>query len=209
MGGVLEGKVATVTGAASGIGRATAKLFAAEGAVVVAADRAEAVDAMIVGIRDLGGVAEAVCLDAGAEADIEALVSRAVHTYSGLDIFYANAGISGGVAGGFFDASPADWLKVLRSYLAVKHAAPRLAERGGGTILCTASEQPKQVAYVISEAQRSGAVMAEATGQAALAWTDHPCLRVLEEWRSRSDMQGMELQRQAGEAIPRGGPGCS
>ena len=144
MSGVLAGKIAIVTGAASGIGRATARLFAAEDAVVIAADRADAVEAVVDEIRKSGGVAEAMCVDAGAEADVAALVARAVQTHGGLDIFYANAGVSGDVAGGIFDASPADWLEVLRinligPFLAVKHATPPIAKRGGGAILCTAS----------------------------------------------------------------------
>src|SRR4051794_23676668 len=74
----LNGKVAIVTGAASGIGKATAALFRAEGAQVIAADMAEA-----------EGVARA---DAGSEADISGLVDQAVRAHGGLDIFFANAG---------------------------------------------------------------------------------------------------------------------
>src|SRR4051812_15388778 len=79
----LQNKVAIVTGAASGIGKATAALFRSEGATVIAADRAEA-----------EGVAAA---DAGSEDNVRALVERAVADHGGLDIFFANAGISGGL----------------------------------------------------------------------------------------------------------------
>lgn len=144
MTGVLEGKVAIVTGAASGIGRATSLLFAAEGARVVAADVAEMVHSTVEEIRGQGGTAEGVCVDAGSEPDVEALIRRAVDQFGSLDVFYANAGTAGKVAGGYFDATPEDWLETLRinlvgPFLAVKHAAPKIAESGGGAIICTAS----------------------------------------------------------------------
>ena len=125
----LEGKVAIVTGAASGIGQATADLFRSEGATVVAADRAEGVDL--------------VKVDAGSEAEIEQLAQQTVADHGGLDIFFANAGISGGLAG-LFEQSVADWEDILRinligPWLAIKYAAPHIKARGGGSIICTAS----------------------------------------------------------------------
>ena len=95
----LEGKIAIVTGAASGIGKATAELFRAEGATVVAADRAEGENL--------------VPVDAGSEPDVERLVEETVADHGGLDIFFANAGISGGLAG-LFEQSSADWEEILR-----------------------------------------------------------------------------------------------
>ena len=125
----LEGKVAIITGAASGIGEATADLFRSEGATVVAADRAEGVDI--------------VSVDAGSEADVERLVEQTVADHGGLDIFFANAGVSGGLAG-LFEQSSADWEEILRvnligPFLAIKYAAPHMKERGAGSIVCTAS----------------------------------------------------------------------
>jgi NAD(P)-dependent dehydrogenase (short-subunit alcohol dehydrogenase family) len=125
----LQGKVAIVTGAASGIGKATAALFRQEGAQVIAADMAEA-----------EGVVRA---NAGSEVDISGLVDQAVRDHGGLDIFFANAGVSGGLAS-IFEQTPEDWEKILRTnligpFLAIKHAAPHLKERGGGSIICTAS----------------------------------------------------------------------
>jgi NAD(P)-dependent dehydrogenase (short-subunit alcohol dehydrogenase family) len=135
----FKDKVVIVTGAGSGIGRASARLFAEEGARVVAADLSEAVHATV---ADLDG-AVAVQIDAGSEADVERLVATACERFGGLDVFYANAGIAGGAAG-IFDSTVELWADVLRvnligPFLAIKHAAPRIVERGGGAILCTAS----------------------------------------------------------------------
>ena len=125
----LEGKVAIVTGAASGIGKATAALFAREGAKVIAADVAEA-----------HGV---VAADAGREEEVRRLIDHAVAQHGGVDIFFANAGVSGGLAS-IFEQSVEDWEEILRinligPFLAIKHAAPIMKERGGGSIICTAS----------------------------------------------------------------------
>jgi NAD(P)-dependent dehydrogenase (short-subunit alcohol dehydrogenase family) len=123
----LEGKVAIVTGAGSGIGKASADLFRNEGATVIGAD--------------LKG-ADVTC-DVGSEADVEALVAHVVADHGGIDIVFANAGIAGSLDS-VLEASVAEWTEVLRvnligAFLAIKHAAPRIAERGGGSIVCTAS----------------------------------------------------------------------
>jgi len=129
MSGRLDGKVAIVTGAASGIGRATVALFEREGATVIAAD-----------VTAAEGV---IAADAGREADVADLVALAVNEHGGLDIFFANAGISGGLAS-IFEQTPEDWQEILRvnligPFLAIKHAAPVIRDRGGGSIICTAS----------------------------------------------------------------------
>ena len=100
----LDGKVAVITGAGSGIGRVAASLFAAEGARVVvadvAADRADAAVAEIVGA---GGSALAVTVDVSDEAQVAAMVAAAVSTYGGLHVLFNNAGIFPDDDGGILD----------------------------------------------------------------------------------------------------------
>ena len=132
-----------VTGAGSGIGRATAMLFAREGGKVVVADKTDGADATAKMITDAGGTAVAIQIDAGLEEDVVRAVNLAVEKFGGLDIMFANAGISGGMAN-IFDTDVSLITEVLRvnligPYLAIKHAAPRIAECGGGAIVLTAS----------------------------------------------------------------------
>ena len=144
----FTGKSIIVTGAGSGIGRAAATLFAAEGGQVVCADKTDGADATAQAIRDAGGTAEAMQMDAGSEEDVQRLVQLAVDRFGGLDIMFANAGISGGMAN-IFDTDVALITEVLRvnligPYLAIKHAAPEIAKRAaqdnrGGAIILTAS----------------------------------------------------------------------
>lgn len=126
MGERLKGKVAIVTGAASGIGNASVELFRSEGATVVGAD--------------IGEGADERC-DAGSEDEVKALVERVVAQHGRLDIFFANAGVSGGMAT-LSQQSEEDWAEILRINLtgcamAIKYAA--LAMKDGGAIVCTAS----------------------------------------------------------------------
>jgi len=143
-GGRLRGKRTIITGAGSGIGRASAKLFAAEGAAVLAVDRAKsAVDETVAEIAAAGGRAVARAADAGSEAEVKAFVDEALATFGGLDAIYANAGISGGLIP-LLEQTVEFWQEVLRvnligPFLAIKHAAPHMVRRGGGSIVCTAS----------------------------------------------------------------------
>jgi NAD(P)-dependent dehydrogenase (short-subunit alcohol dehydrogenase family) len=127
MAGRLTGKIAIVTGAASGIGKATVELFRSEGATVVGADIGDGAD---------------VRADAGSESDVRALIDDVASHHGGLDIMFANAGISGGLAS-ISEQTAQDWAEILRinligPFLAIKYAAPLMKERGG-SIICTAS----------------------------------------------------------------------
>ena len=139
----LEGRVALVTGAASGIGRASAILFAQEGAKVVAVDRANEVEDTAAMIKKAGGMTLGLIADASSEADIAAAIDRAVSEYGTLDAIYANAGVSGGFRN-FLELSAQDWVDVLSVnligvYLAIKHAARIMVPKKKGSIVCTAS----------------------------------------------------------------------
>ncbi len=132
-----------VTGAGSGIGRAASILFASEGGKVIVADKTSGAHDTAKMITDAGGTAIGVMMDAGLEEDVIQMVAFAVEHFGGLDIMFANAGISGGMAN-IFDTDVALITEVLRvnligPYLAIKHAAPKIAERGGGAIVLTAS----------------------------------------------------------------------
>jgi NAD(P)-dependent dehydrogenase (short-subunit alcohol dehydrogenase family) len=132
-----------VTGAGSGIGRAAALLFAAEGGKVVVADKTEGADETARLIGEAGGTAKAIRMDAGLEDDVIRTIALACDSFGGLDVMFANAGISGGMAN-LFDTDVALITEVLRvnligPFLAIKHAAPRIAERGKGAIVLTAS----------------------------------------------------------------------
>jgi NAD(P)-dependent dehydrogenase (short-subunit alcohol dehydrogenase family) len=109
----FKGKSIIVTGAGSGIGRASATLFAAEGGNVIAADKTDAVHATVEAIVKAGGTAKAIQMDAGDEGDVERTVALAVSEYGGLDIVYAIDGFSGGITG-FVDSPVEVWTEVLR-----------------------------------------------------------------------------------------------
>jgi NAD(P)-dependent dehydrogenase (short-subunit alcohol dehydrogenase family) len=139
----FTGKSVVVTGAASGIGRASAILFAAEGASVIIADKAPAVHDTAAMIIAAGGQAVALEANAGDPADVRRVIETAVQTNGGLDIIYANAGISGGTPS-LFEQTEMDWRNILQvnligPMLAIQIGAPEIAKRGGGAIVCTAS----------------------------------------------------------------------
>lgn len=140
----LAGKTAIITGAASGIGRATARLFAREGARLLIADRQrDAVEAVATRLRDEGYNVLATTADAGSEADVQAMIELAERDLGPLDVLHANAGISGGLVP-LFEQTVEQWQEILRinligPFLAIKYAAQGMVTRGKGSIICTAS----------------------------------------------------------------------
>jgi NAD(P)-dependent dehydrogenase (short-subunit alcohol dehydrogenase family) len=139
----LAGRSAVVTGAASGIGRASALLFAEHGARVVAVDRAPAVEETAAAIRKAGGTAVALAKDVSSERDVADVMATAVREFGGLDVCYANAGVSGGLVS-LFDTTVEQFTQVLNvnlvgAFLTVKYAARIMVEKGKGSIVCTAS----------------------------------------------------------------------
>lgn len=141
---ILSGKVAIITGAGSGIGRASALLFASEGAKLVIGDKSDSVHETARLVTEAGGKVTAMQMDAGIEGDVAKMVATAISSYGGIDIAFANAGISGGMDG-IFETTPEHMAEVLRvnligPMLMVKHAGKRMWDQGrGGSIILTAS----------------------------------------------------------------------
>lgn len=140
----LEGRTALITGAASGIGRAAAQLFAGEGARIVAVDRAAEVEATVDLVRGAGGQAEVIVGDVADPAVIDKAIAIALDRFGRLDVTFANAGISGGLVP-LFELTPELWAEILRVNLigvftAVQSSAKVMIERATkGSIICTAS----------------------------------------------------------------------
>ena len=141
MAGRLDGKVAVITGGASGIGRGTVALFVREGAKVVAADIQDDKGARLK--EEFGQAVRYVRCDVTREADVKAAVDLAVKEFGRLDCIFNNAGTPGAlenaetVTGEGFDAVMR--LHVLGAMFGMKHAAPVMREQGGGSIISTAS----------------------------------------------------------------------
>ncbi len=142
--GSLDGKVALVTGAGSGIGRATARLMAHEGAKVVLVDwnldGAQETEAQI---REAGGDAIAIKADVSQASDVEAFMQKAVDTYGKLDIIFNNAGIEG-VRSELAEATEENFDRIISVnlkgvFFGIKYAVPHLVRNGGGSIINTAS----------------------------------------------------------------------
>jgi len=164
----LDGKVAVVTGAGSGIGRVAASLFAAEGARMVVADVVgDQAEAAAVDIVAAGGSAVAVVADVSDGAHCDAMVRAAVDNYGGLDVLFNNAGIFPDDDGGLLDTPPATWQRVMEVnlkgvWLGCRSAVPAMLDSGGGSIVNVASfvalvgAATAQMAYTSSK----GAVLA-------------------------------------------------
>ncbi|MGH6633914.1 MAG: SDR family oxidoreductase [Sphingopyxis sp.] len=159
----LANKVAIITGASSGIGHATATLFAREGAkVVVSARRQDELDALVAHIKEAGGEAVAVSGDVKDENLAKSLVDTAIDRFGGLDIAFNNAG-STGEMGPAPDVSLAAWRNTLdtnltSAFLGAKYQVPALIARGGGSLIFTSSfvghtaGMPGMAAYAAAKA---------------------------------------------------------
>ena len=161
----LDGKVAVITGAASGIGRAVALLFARQGATVVVGDRDEhGGEETVRLIREQGGEAQFVRTDVQREDDVRALMQAAADEAGGVDVIVNVAGML--LSGPTTEFDAGDWDRVLAvnlksCFLTAKHGVPHLRRRGGGAIVNTASGAAlKGMAGMACYAASKGAVLA-------------------------------------------------
>ena len=157
----LNGKTAIVTGGGSGIGRATAELFAREGARVVVADyRHDTGEATVRAIKAAGGDALFVAVDVSDPPQVERMVQAALDAYGGIDILFNNAGML--AFGTVADTDPEVWNRVISVnltgvYLCSRAVLPHMIARGGGSIVNTSSStgahdaKDNTAAYVASK----------------------------------------------------------
>ena len=167
----LINKIALVTGASSGIGRATAKLFAAEGAhVVVTARRHEELEKLVAEIAASGGKAMALAGDVKDEAFAQSLIAAAIRSFGGLDIAFNNAGALGEM-GPTPHVSLNGWTDTIETnltsaFLGAKYQIPAMLDRGGGSLIFTSSfvgytaGMPGVAAYAASKAGLIGLTQA-------------------------------------------------
>src|SRR5688572_4094667 len=174
----LQGKVAIITGAASGIGEATARLFAYEGASVLLADiDDERGEKLAATINDSNGRAAYVHADVAVENDVRAMVEEAVARYGRLDTIFNNAGF-GGATGPIADI-PVDEFDVtmgvlLRGvFLGIKYASPILAAQGSGTIISTASVAGLRAGYAPHIYSAAKAAVIQLTKTVAMELGEH------------------------------------
>ncbi|HEV7526912.1 MAG TPA: glucose 1-dehydrogenase [Acidimicrobiia bacterium] len=163
MTGRLAGKVALITGAGSGMGRAAAELFASEGAQVVVSDVvADAGNAAVDAVRAAGGEATFVRADVSQWSDCEAMVKCATDRYGALHVLYNNAGIFPADDGGVLDTPESTWEKVMDInlkgvWLGCRAGIPAMIASGGGSIVNVASfvalmgAATAQIAYTASK----------------------------------------------------------
>lgn len=166
MPGTLDNKVALVTGAASGIGRATALTFAREGAKLIIADmNEEGGNQTVHMITENGGEASFVQVDVTSAAQIEAMIAKTVETYGRLDCAHNNAGTLGTPFIPMTDCTEAEWDQIMNInlkgvWLCMKYEIPQMLQQGGGAIVNTASGAGLvgSAAFPIYDASKHGVV---------------------------------------------------
>jgi NAD(P)-dependent dehydrogenase (short-subunit alcohol dehydrogenase family) len=214
----LEGKVAIVTGAGRGIGRAIARLFAAEGAAVVVAARTitEGEEA-VAHIERAGGNARFIPTDVSQDAEVRALVAETIRAHGRLDALVNNAGISG-PGKPLAETSEVEWDRVIDTnlkgcYLGMRYAIPHLRAAGGGAIVNLSSVLAEQTlpgctAYTASKAAIIGLTRATAleVGPDRIrvncvlpGSTDTPMM-----WEGLTEAERLEIEPQVAGAAPLG-----
>ena len=172
MAGKLEGRVAIVTGGGSGIGAATARRFAREGASVVIADlsgtRAEKITKEI---EAAGGKARQIKMDASDPEGIQASIKLAIDTYGRLDVMFNNAGFA--EVASLEDTTLESWNRVLAvtltsTFLGTKYSIPIMRQQGGGAIINTASISGTRGDYGMSSYNAAKAGVINLTRAAAM-----------------------------------------
>ena len=219
----LKDKVTVITGAASGIGKATAVVFAREGARVMCADVNEGgAEATARQIQDTGGESASVRADVSQEEDVQGMIAATVQRWGRLDVLYNNAGIGFGMP---VTQVPVDeWDRLidinLRGvFLGCKHAIPEMLKNGGGSIVSTASDAGLRGSAFLSTycASKGGVVLL--TKALAVEWAQHGirincvCPGVIRtpildpfiaQMRQAGGTTDAEIWRQMGEAHPMG-----
>jgi len=161
--GRLDGKVAIITGAGTGMGQTAAILFAKEGAKVVVADCvAEWGEQTVMMIKEAGGEAIFIKVDVSKTEDIKKMINTAIDTYGKLDVLYNNAGVNTGYGAPTIEWTEEDYDKnmdvnVKGVWLGMKYAIPEMIKAGGGSIINTAS-------VAADAAQRGSCIYAASKG---------------------------------------------